>query len=102
MNPNLRNFALWAIIILLVLALVTLFQSPGQRTGTSEIPYSQLLVEVDQGNVSSVVISGPEVTGTIRDGRPFQTYMPNDPDFIRKLTQKGVQISAKPQSSETP
>jgi len=44
MNPNLRNFALWAIIILLVLALVTLFQNPGQRTGTSEIPYSQLLV----------------------------------------------------------
>ena len=102
MNPNLRNFALWAIIILLVLALVTLFQNPGQRTSTSEIPYSQLLVEADQGRISNVVISGQEVSGTFTDGRPFQTYMPNDPDFIRKLTQKGVQITAKPQSSETP
>ena len=31
MNPNFRNFALWVIIFLLVLALVTLFQSPSQR-----------------------------------------------------------------------
>jgi cell division protease FtsH len=32
MNANLRNFALWVIIVLLVLALFTLFQHPGQRT----------------------------------------------------------------------
>ena len=31
MNPNFRNFALWVIIILLVVALVMLFQNPGQR-----------------------------------------------------------------------
>ncbi len=31
MNANYRNFALWVIIFLLVLALVTLFQSPGQK-----------------------------------------------------------------------
>ncbi len=31
MNPNFRNFALWVVIFLLVLvlALVTLFQNPG-------------------------------------------------------------------------
>ena len=32
MNANLRNFALWVIIVLLLLALFTLFQNPGQRT----------------------------------------------------------------------
>ena len=31
MNPNFRNFALWVIIFLLVVALVLLFQNPGQR-----------------------------------------------------------------------
>jgi len=29
MNANLRNFALWVIIVLLLLALFTLFQKPG-------------------------------------------------------------------------
>ena len=35
MNANLRNFALWVIIVLLLLALFTLFQNPGQRTVTA-------------------------------------------------------------------
>ena len=43
MNANYRNFALWVIIFLLVLALVTLFQSPGQKAPSSEITFSQLL-----------------------------------------------------------
>ena len=38
MNPNFRNFALWVIIFLLVLALVTLFQNPGQRGGGTRWP----------------------------------------------------------------
>src|SRR5258708_7393121 len=48
MNANLRNFALWVIIVLLLLALFTLFQNPGQRTSASDISFSQLLNEVDQ------------------------------------------------------
>ena len=36
MNANLRNFALWVIIVLLLLALFTLFQNPGQRTQSQE------------------------------------------------------------------
>ena len=45
MNPNFRNFALWVIIFLLVVALVMLFQNPGQRTQTADISFSQLLTE---------------------------------------------------------
>ena len=46
MNANLRNFALWVIIVLLLLALFTLFQNPGQRTSSQDISFSQLLSEV--------------------------------------------------------
>ena len=69
MNSNFRNFALWVVIFLLVLALVTLFQSPGQRGGGSDIAYSQLLNEADAGRITNVVISGPEISGTYH-GRP--------------------------------
>ena len=55
MNANLRNFALWVIIVLLLLALFTLFQNPGQRTTAQDISFSQLLNEVDQGHVRDVV-----------------------------------------------
>ena len=71
MNSNFRNFALWVVIFLLVLALVTLFQNPGHRGGGSDIAYSQLLNEAEAGRISNVIISGPEISGTFTDGRTF-------------------------------
>jgi len=56
MNPNFRNFALWVIIFLLVVALVLLFQNPGQRAQTQDITFSQLLTDVDQTRVHDVTI----------------------------------------------
>ena len=60
MNPQFRNFALWVIIFLLVVALVMLFQTPGQRSQTQDISFSQLLTDVDQGRVREVTIAGSE------------------------------------------
>ena len=58
MNANFRNLALWAIIGLLVVALVMLFQQPSQRTPIRDISYSELLSQIDQGRVHDVIISG--------------------------------------------
>ena len=102
MNPNVRNFALWVIIILLVLALVTLFQNPSHRNASQDVSYSQFLQEVEAGRVTSVQIAGPEIHGTLSDGRAFQTYAPNDPSLVQKLSQKGVNFSAKPQNESMP
>jgi cell division protease FtsH len=98
MNPNFRNFALWVIIFLLVVALVMLFQNPGQRPAAQEITFSQLLTEVDQGRVREVTIAGSEVTGHFSDNRAFATYAPNDPTLVPKLVAKNVSVAAKPPS----
>src|ERR1700678_4233373 len=102
MNANLRNFALWVIIVLLLLALFTLFQNPGQHTTSQDISFSQLLTEVDQGRVRDVVIQGPEIHGTFANGTSFQTYAPNDPGLVQKLYAKGVSITARPQQDNVP
>src|SRR3954453_18667620 len=102
MNANLRNFALWVIIILLVVALVTLFQSPGQRAQSQDISFSQLLTEVDQGRVRDVLIQGPDIHGTFIDGRNFQTYAPSDPTLVQRLYGKGVSITARSPQSDVP
>ncbi|CAA0103833.1 ATP-dependent zinc metalloprotease FtsH [Starkeya nomas] len=102
MNANIRNFALWVIIVLLLLALFSLFQNPAQRQATNDISFSQLLSEVDQGRVRDVVIQGPEITGTFTDGRAFQTYSPNDPSLVQRLYGKGVSITAKPLTDNVP
>jgi cell division protease FtsH len=102
MNANLRNFALWVIIVLFLLALFTLFQNPGQRTSPHDISYSQLLTDIDQGRVRDVTIQGPEIHGTTTDGRSFQTYAPNDPTLIQRLNTNKVTITARPQQENVP
>ena len=62
MNPNFRNFALWVIIFLLVLALVTLFQSPGQRSGGSDIASAVM------GGLGSLLFGSTGPRGGQRDG----------------------------------
>ena len=101
MNPNFRNFALWVIVILLVVAVVMLFQSPGQRVPSQDIAFSQLLNEVDQGHVREVTIAGNEITGHFTDNRAFATYAPNDPSLVQSLYKKNVSITAKPPSENT-
>ncbi len=98
MNPNFRNFALWVIIFLLVVALVLLFQNPGQRAQTQDITFSQLLNEVDSGHVREVTIAGNEISGHYSDSRAFSTYAPSDPGLVQTLYKKNVQITAKPPS----
>src|SRR5438105_586818 len=102
MNANLRNFALWVIIVLLLLALFTLFQSPGTRTTSTDISFSQLLTDVDAGRVRDVLIQGPEIHGTFIDGRNFNSYAPNDPNLVQRLYSKNVQITARPQQNDVP
>ena len=102
MNANLRNFALWVIIVLLLLALFTLFQNPGQRASSTDISFSQLLTEVDKGNVRDVQIQGPEIHGTFNNNTSFQTYAPNDPGLVKRLYDAKVQITAKPPGDNVP
>src|SRR3978361_715122 len=102
MNANLRNFALWVIIVFLLLALFTLFQNPGQRTSSQDISFSQLLSEVDQNRVRAVVIQGPDIHGTFTNGSSFQTYAPNDPTLVKRLYDGKVSITAKPPGDNVP
>jgi cell division protease FtsH len=102
MNANLRNLALWVIIVLLLLALFTLFQNPGQRTSSQDIPYSQLLKDIEDKRVHDLVIQGPEIHGTYMGGGSFQTYAPSDPGLVPLLRSKDVAFSARPLQDNVP
>ncbi len=92
-----KNLALWAIIILLLLALFNLFQGSSTQDARSDVAFSTFLDEVDQGAVRDVVIEGSNITGTRVDGSTFQTYAPNDPNLVSRLSDRGVTIRAKPE-----
>jgi cell division protease FtsH len=96
-----RNLALWVIVALLLVALFNLFQpSGGGRVGAQQVAYSDFLNEVNAGHVREVAIQGRTLTGTLRDGRSFQTYMPEDPSLVSRLTEKNIRVIARPEESD--
>jgi cell division protease FtsH len=95
-----RNLALWVIIALLLVVLFNLFQPSGGRNAASQVAYSDFISEVQAGRVRDVVIQGRVVSGQLTDGRTFQTYTPEDPTLVQKLTDKGVRVIAKPEESD--
>jgi cell division protease FtsH len=93
-----RNLALWVIIALLLVVLFNLFQPGGTQRGAQQIAYSDFLTDVASNRVHDVVIQGRTVTGQMTDNHTtFQTYTPDDPTLVQKLTDKGVRVVAKPE-----
>jgi cell division protease FtsH len=95
-----RNLALWVIIALLLVVLFNLFQPGVTHTSATQMAYSDFLTEVNTGRVRDVVIQGRTVSGQLTDGRTFQTYTPEDPALVQRLTDKGVRVIAKPEDND--
>jgi cell division protease FtsH len=103
MNSHFRNFAIWVIIGLLLVALFNLFQNPTQGRRGNEIPYSDFLHAVDAKSVSEVVIQGRRITGKFNDNAaPFVTYAPEDPGLVERLRKQNIKIAARPTEEEVP
>ncbi|MGF1455363.1 MAG: ATP-dependent zinc metalloprotease FtsH [Alphaproteobacteria bacterium] len=92
---NFRNFALWAIILLLLVALFNLFQGTPQQGAGNEIKYSDFLARVDTGQVRDVVIEGQRVSGRFSDGQEFFAIAPANSDFVSRLTDRDVSVQIK-------
>ncbi len=94
LNPFYRNIAFWLVISLVMVLLFNLFNRPQVKPET--INFSQFIAAVEQGEIGSVTIHGSKVSGEYLDGRKFRLFIPEYPDLVRDLREKGVQISAKP------
>jgi cell division protease FtsH len=103
MNPHFRNFAIWVIIGLLLVALFNLFQNPAQGRRGNEIPYSDFLNSVDSRGVSEVLIQGNRISGKFTDNSAaFTTYAPEDPGLVERLRRQNVKISVRPNDEDVP
>jgi cell division protease FtsH len=95
MNPFYKNLALWMVIGLVVVLLFNVFGGLSEKT-TFEPNYSDFLRNVDAGLVQSVTIRGNLVTGKLKDGGEFRTYVVESQDFMKLLRDKNVKISVRP------
>ncbi len=90
---NLRTLAVWALIALLLIALVNLLQGGGQSAARNEATYSDFIQAVDEGRVESVRIEGNRITADLTDNRQLVTFQPiEDPSLIERLEERNVEV----------
>src|SRR6056300_193154 len=100
---NLKNLAMWGIIVFLTIGLYNMFKNPQSNIrGGNQIIFSEFLTSVENGEVLKVEIQGNNIKGVFSNGNSFSTYSPNDPNLIEKLSDKGVSISASPLEEKMP
>ncbi|MEC7656681.1 MAG: ATP-dependent metallopeptidase FtsH/Yme1/Tma family protein, partial [Pseudomonadota bacterium] len=79
-----------------MVGLFNLFQSPSDRSAQAELPYSEFLREVNNGQVKSVVIEGNKITGFYKtSGTSFNVVAPDDPKLVERLMDQGVEVQAR-------
>ena len=90
---NIRNLALWAIIITLLVLLFQLIQGPPQTSASSEIDFSELLREIDARNVEKIAIREQDAIGELKGGKVFTSVIPvNDTMLQERLEQSGISV----------
>ena len=100
MNGNFRNFAIWLVILFMLMGLFQVFQSSTRTMSVGEKSYSQFVTDVDAGRVSSVTITNDVVSGVLNDGTRFETIVPAGADIVSRLEAQNVSITARaPESS---
>jgi len=72
-----------------------LFRGYYRPESSRYIDYSVFISMVEQGSVGQVTINGESISGRNEQG-PFKTFVPKDPELIKLLKNKGVNISVRP------
>ncbi|WP_435105642.1 ATP-dependent zinc metalloprotease FtsH [Arhodomonas sp. AD133] len=96
-----KNLILWVVIAIVLMSVFSNFQDTGMTPG--EVPYSQFLSEVKQGEIDEVTLKGPVIRGQRDNGERFSSYSPETDNgaLIGTLLDHGVIVDAKPEEGRS-
>ena len=95
---NLRNLAIWGVIALLLIGLVSVMNpmAKGGAQPVGEITYSELLSKVDGNEIKGAVLKGETLQATDGAGRKFAVTTPGSQDeLLKRMEGHGVNIAVQ-------
>ena len=101
MPKNVVIVVLMVIVVLETLALIGRTDLPAPAPLAKQIAYSDLIHEVNAGNISNVSVQGSELTGATKDKQRFQTHLLDDQTLIPLLVSANVRVVALPPTPPT-
>jgi cell division protease FtsH len=100
MNNSKKNLLTWIVVFVVVMMVSNIIKGP-EGMVDNKMVFSDFMKKVDTAEVTHVDIKGNDLIGTLKDGSKFYTYLPNYPNLIEKLQEKGVDINALPLVSKS-
>ncbi len=94
MNPFQKNVALALTVLVIFLFIWQIFNQ--SKTTTKDMIYSDMITQLESGEIQEITIQGENISGKLKDGSAFKTYAPKDADMVKQLKEKNVKITAKP------
>jgi cell division protease FtsH len=98
----LKNLIIWLIIGIVLVTIFSNFQP--RETGQEKLSYSNFLKQVDQGNVTSVVIDSTDkmIHGVTSANKTFSTFIPMEDQYLMgQLVKKNVDVSGQAPQEES-
>ena len=94
MNPSVRSFAFWMVLVVVVV-LIWNFSTDFQ-TRDETVSFSEFIRMVDSGQVESVTLTGNEVSGSTTSGESFRSFAPPQYEgLVNELVERDVAVSAR-------
>lgn len=98
MDKFMKNVALYLLIIFVAISAIDFF-SQQQQPKVQEMHYTDFMKQVEDGQVSKVVLVENVIKGTLSDGTEFKSVMPGFPyqedNLVDKLQTKNIDIKAE-------
>ena len=93
-GPTNKSIITVLVIVLLGLFIFQVYNKP--KKNLESVAFSDFSEAVRSDKVASVLMQGRSITGTLKDGKEFKTFAPEDPDLVKTLRERNVKITAKP------
>lgn len=102
-NKKWRNAGLYALLLIVVLALASAFLDNSNTQSRESLTYSDFINQVENKKIDRVTLSSDRTQARVPNpdgGAPLLVNLPNDPDLINILSQNKVDIAVQPQNDE--
>jgi cell division protease FtsH len=89
---NLRNLAVWGVIVMILIALYSVM-TPAGAGNPNELSYTQLMQRVDQGQIREANLRGDVLTAKDSSGKTFTAVVPPTSDSLfERMEANGVDL----------
>ncbi|MDI3481295.1 MAG: cell division protease FtsH [Tepidanaerobacteraceae bacterium] len=86
MNNFFRSISFYLLIFILILSVVQWYSS--QDVTQVRINYTELIQMIDKNQVKSIKMVDNNISGTLKDGRSFVSYVPDATIFVESIQDK--------------